>query len=195
MRVADASSTAPSRAPRQAEEVRIQKDVAPPAETSAGDAEKKEVMSGKDAETIGRPAPIKHQKAAKSLSAPVPEYKYEGPGYHADAVMKSKEQYAAPAAPQLLSAAVSRTDRIDVVIHVGNVGAAVEEVEKLLGKFDARNTRKQFREDSTILTTELKAENTAEFLQKLKAVGKIEQKDVLTDARGQYISITIELRK
>ncbi|MGZ3635314.1 MAG: DUF2275 domain-containing protein [Syntrophales bacterium] len=195
MRVASVPLTARSEQVKQAE-VRIQKEEAPPTEMPAVAAEKEESTSEKDAEMIRRPAPVKREKtAAKTLAAPTLESKDQEPGYRANAIKESKN-YAAPAAQQLSVAAVSRVERIGAVVHVADAGTAAEEVGKLLGKFDARNIRKEFREESVTLTAELKPDNAADFLQRLKGVGKMEEQGALPGTRGeQYIPITIELRK
>ena len=198
MRVAPAPSTARSGQMKQAEVVRIQKEETPPMEMPAVAAEKKKSVSEKDAEMIRRPASVKHEKEAKAANAstaPALQYEHEESGYRADSIKESKE-YAARTAPQLSGAAVSRVERIGVVVHVADAGAAAREVEKLLGKSDARNIRKLFREESAILTAELKPDNAADFLQRLKGVGRTEEQGVLPGTRGeQYIPITIELRK
>lgn len=213
------AETAPSRAKEEDRKQEKTKDMRVASAPSADRSEKakqggfeaaveeKQVPSEKDEGMIGKHAPAKKQKkdARESHSAPVLKYKQEESVYSLGAVKESTD-YAAPAKGKAMASAptspaqeyssLSRAERIGVVVHVADVAAAAEEVEKLLGKYGARNIRKQFREDSANLTAELKPDNAADFLQKLKGVGKMEEQGALPGTRGQqYIPITIELRK
>jgi hypothetical protein len=93
----------------------------------------------------------------------------------------------------MMGAVAEMPARISVVVHVKDARAAAGEVESLLGTLDARKIQRQSREDKEVLTAVMTAQNLRELREKLKAIGKTEEKGIPADMREGDLSITIEL--
>jgi hypothetical protein len=165
----------------------------PPAQKSMIVAKKKDAAQDRVEEATRTGLSAKTQEAPKALRAPAPEYTREESLYFADTAREKKRHEAAPAAPLMMGAVAEMPARISVVVHVKDARAAAGEVESLLGTLDARKIQRQSREDKEVLTAVMTAQNLRELREKLKAIGKTEEKGIPADMREGDLSITIEL--
>ena len=175
------------------QETRTPHEAEPPAQKSMIAAKKKEALEDKDKEEMHTALSAKTQEAPKAVRAQAPEYKREESLYYADVAREKRRYEATPAAPQMMGAVIEMPVRISVAVHVKDVRAAAGEVGSLLEKSGARKIQRQSREGKEVLTAVIGAQNVRELREKLKAIGKTEEKGIPTDLRERDVSITIEL--
>jgi hypothetical protein len=156
-------------------------------------AKKKDAAQDRVEEAMRTAPSAKTQEAPKALRAPAPEYTREESLYVADTAREKRRYEAAPAAPQMIGAAAEMPARISVVVHVKDASAAAGEVESFLGTLGARKIQRQSRKGTEVLTAVMPAQNLRELREKLKAIGKTEEKGIPADMREGDLSITIEL--
>ena len=152
-------------------------------------------MQDKDAETMQITASVKQQEAAKAMPAPAREYKRTESRDYEGAVKAKREYEAAPAAPQIMGAAVRKLEQINIAVHVTDASVSVREVETLLDKFKATKIQRKSRDGKEILTAVINAQNVRELIEKLKTIGETEEKGISDDIRERDISIMIEIIK
>jgi hypothetical protein len=154
---------------------------------------KKESIQDKTEEAMKPALSSVRQEPPKATPAPALEYKREEIGHYAGATKESRKYKALPAAPQAIGTTVRKPAYIGVTVYVEDAGAAIKEVEKLLGKFGARKIERQSLEGKEVITAELKVQNVKEFIEKLKTMGEMGEKGIPSDIRERDISITIEI--
>ena len=98
---------------------------------------------------------------------------------------------AAPA-----SMAASFTDQVQPVIsvNVADVNSAAGEIEKILKKYNARKVTKRLIEGKAILQAELPANNLKNLLSQLRAIGRIEEKNIPAERGEQDVNLLIEIK-
>jgi hypothetical protein len=175
------------------QETRIPHEAEPPAQKSMIAAKKKDAAQDRVEEEMHTALSAKTQEAPKAMRAQAPEYKREESLDFAETAREKRRYEATPAAPQMMGAVIEMPARISVAVHVKDVRAAAREVESLLEKSGARKIQRQSREGREVLTAVIGAQNVRELREKLKAIGKTEEKGISVDLRERDVSITIEL--
>ena len=78
-------------------------------------------------------------------------------------------------------------------LRVSNTNAAVEQVEKLLKKYEAKKIVKQTPNGKVFLIAEIKAQKMKDFVAQLKTIGRVEGKDMPMDSFEGDIPVVIEI--
>jgi hypothetical protein len=155
--------------------------------------EKRGTVKDKSDEARQTAFSAKQQEIPQTMPAPALEYKRAGRGDYAGAAKAKKEYESASAAPQVMGAAVGKLENIRITVHVADGRTSVRKVETLLGKLGARKIQRQSREESDVLTAELRAQKLSELVQKLKAIGDTEERGIPADIQGRNVFITIDI--
>jgi len=125
----------------------------------------------------------KQAEPAKPMPPPSVELERKKEGYVLGASMK---QSRAPEAQSVMP-------KPSISVHVRDLKTAVEEVEKLLNKYEAKKIIKQIPEVKAIFTAELKVKNIKDFIAQLKTIGKVEERGMPADSAEGDISVVIEI--
>lgn len=138
----------------------------------------------------GLPAAVKSEvpaMAAREMEAPpagaealgdarealMPERKREKMA-SAGTAAESGKMAAAPAPAQRTVAEAVKRPVTNLTIRVADPGAAIREIEELLGRAHARSVGRQRRDGGEILTAEIPADRIASFLDRLGAIGEVD---------------------
>ena len=81
----------------------------------------------------------------------------------------------------------------NVLVKVQDVKVAGDKVDDLLRQLGAQKIERESREGKAVLTAELKAMQVKEFLEKLKIIGEVSDKDIPLDAPAGHVIIRIEI--
>ena len=110
------------------------------------------------------------------------------------AAKKSKMfKAAAPAAPRSMAASVAAQLQPVISVYVNDINSAVVEAEKILTKYKARKVTKQLIDSKAILQAELPVKNLKDVLSQLRAIGRVEEKNMPVDGGDQDIAVVIEI--
>jgi hypothetical protein len=101
---------------------------------------------------------------------------------------------AAPAAPRPMAASVAAQPQPVISVYVADVNSAVVETEKILTKHSARKVTKQLIDGKAILQAELPSKNLKDVLSQLRAIGRVEEKNIPADGGDQDIAVVIEIK-
>jgi len=91
-------------------------------------------------------------------------------------------------APQAQSSAI----KSNILLKISNMKAAVEETEKLLGKYEAKNVNRQIKQGKYVIAAQLKSEKIKDFLTQLEKIGHIEESILPVVDAEENISIVVE---
>ena len=127
--------------------------------------------------------PEKQTEQAKVVSPSSVGLERKKEGYVLGDSMKQSE---APAKQIIMPKAVFS-------LRVSNTNTAVEEVEKILKKYEAKKIVKQTPNGKVFLTAEIKAQKMKDFVAQLKTIGRVEGKDMPVDSVEGDIPIVIEI--
>jgi len=97
------------------------------------------------------------------------------------------------AAPRFKETAALKLKPANVLVKVPDVHVAGSKVDGLFRQLSARKIEKESREGREILTAELSATQVKEFLEKLKAVGEVSDKDLSWDAAARDVVVRVEI--
>ena len=111
----------------------------------------------------------------------------------ADAAKETRERKKLAAAPMVKESAVVKPGPVDLTVRVKDVRIAGREVENFLGQLGARKIKRESSEEKEVLTAELKAMQVKEFLEKLKVIGEVSDKDIPLDTPAGDVIIRIEI--
>jgi glutaredoxin-related protein len=78
-------------------------------------------------------------------------------------------------------------------LRASNTNAAVEEVEKILKKYEAKKIVKQTPNGKVFLTAEIQAQKMNDFVAQLKTIGRVEGKDMPMDSVEGDIRVVIKI--
>jgi hypothetical protein len=126
----------------------------------------------------------KQAEPAKSMPPPSVGLERKKEGYVLGAPVKQSR------APE----AQSTMPKATILVRVGDLNAAVGEVEKLLNKYEAKKVFKQMPEGKAILTAELKVKNIKDFIAQLKTIGRVEEKSMSAENSEWDIAVVIEIK-
>jgi hypothetical protein len=111
-----------------------------------------------------------------------------------DAAKKSKMfKAAAPAAPRSMAASLTAQLQPVISVYVNDINSAVVEAEKILTKYKARKVTKQLIDGKAILQAELPVKSLKDVLSQLRAIGRVEEKNMPADGGDQDIAVVIEI--
>jgi hypothetical protein len=147
------------------------------AKTVKGDA----AVDGKDKYFATLPKKQTEQAKVVSPSSVGLERKKEG-----YVLGDSVKQSEAPAKQIIMAKAVFS-------LRVANINAAVGEVKKILKKYEAKRIVKQTPNGKVFLTAEIKAQKMNDFVAQLKAIGRVEGRDLPEDSVEGDIPVVIEI--
>jgi len=102
---------------------------------------------------------------------------------------------AAPAAPKLKAMAEERKESIGVTVHVKDVGSAQKETERHISELGGKVVKKESYENKYVLTAEIDSGKLKGFLERLKSVGRVEEKDIDFEGAKGEVGIRIEIAK
>jgi hypothetical protein len=97
------------------------------------------------------------------------------------------------AAPRFRETAALKLKPANVLIKVPDVHVAGSKVEDLFRQLGARKIERESREGREILTAELDAQQLNEFLEKLKALGEVSDKDLSWDSTARDVVVRVEV--
>ena len=80
-----------------------------------------------------------------------------------------------------------------ISLHTANINTAVEEVEKLLNKYEAGKVVKQTPDGKVLLTTEIKAKKIKDFVAQLKTFGQVEERNIPAESVEGNMPVVIEI--
>jgi hypothetical protein len=106
---------------------------------------------------------------------------------------ETRERKKLAAAPMVKESAVVKPGPVDLTVRVKDVRIAGREVENFLGQLGARKIKRESSEEKEVLTAELKAMQVKEFLEKLKVIGEVSDKDIPLDTPAGDVIIRIEI--
>ena len=81
----------------------------------------------------------------------------------------------------------------NVLVKVPDAHVAGSKVDDLFHQLGARKIEKESREGREILTAELSATQVKEFLEKLKAIGEVNEQDIPGEATSGHVAVRVEI--
>jgi hypothetical protein len=125
----------------------------------------------------------KQAEPAKSMPSPGVALERKKEGYVLGAAVK---QSRTPEAQSLMP-------KTTISVRVENINSAVGEVEKLLAKYEAKKIVRQMLKDKAVLTVELKAQDIKNFIEQLKTIGQVEEKELSAISNENNMLLVIEI--
>jgi hypothetical protein len=152
---------------------------------------KKDAALDKAHESSGGILSARQEMPAKSMPAPAmqPQYDREDQGF----VSKSKQYKAAAPRAAKSMAATGASGQTTIVLYVKDINVAATDVEKLLGKFEAKNIVKKLSASKTTITMEFNSQKLKDLIAQLKTIGEVDGKGMSDAVSLQVVSITIEI--
>jgi hypothetical protein len=154
-------------------------------------APKKDAALDKVRENSGAMLSAKQEASPNASPAPAaqPQYGSEEQGF----VSKSKQyKAAAPRAAKSMAAGAVSGQAV-IALYVRDINAAAADVEKLLGRFEAKNIVKKLSASKTTITMEFNSQQLKDLIAQLKTIGEVDRKGMPDAVSLQVISITIEI--
>jgi len=142
------------------------------------------------------------EDARRALQAKQNQFESAGAGLSdqekkapASAAAKKRDSYpmAAPAAPQSMAASAPPLPEARVFMRVSDLNAAAAEVEKTLIKYSAKKVTKQSVDDRVLVQAEIAGRDWQGVLTKLKEIGLVKEKVVISDRSEHGIFVLIEI--
>jgi hypothetical protein len=113
------------------------------------------------------------QDADKAFDTLLPEQKRkEKTADTGAAAGESRKTISAPVPSRMAAAAIRRSE-MDLTIQVRDTDVAIREIEARLGQVNALISERQHRKGGEFLKAEIAAQNVAELLEKLEAIGRV----------------------
>ncbi len=190
--------------------------VAPAKRTPAGDlADKKQQLpaaprfkgDGEEKSITDSRAPMRGERpeAVKSFAPAMTARERDMPPVKAEAFSAARDRagmQGADIASETLLTQQKRKEKtaakrstFDLTIQVGDTYAAVREIEERLGQFNARIIDRQRRDGEEILKIEIAGRNIAEFLDRLKAIGKIDAGRIPPAVPEGDVAVSIKIKE
>ncbi|MBN1470700.1 MAG: DUF2275 domain-containing protein [Syntrophaceae bacterium] len=132
-------------------------------------------------------------KADKHESAPA----VESAASPAPAVDKGNEQHVMDAAVKTSGVLKAKGHLIksNIFLKVRDMDIAVEETEKLLAKYEAKNITSHMKQDKNVITAQLKSLKMKDFLTQLEKIGNIEENILPVADAEENVFIVVEFSK
>jgi hypothetical protein len=128
--------------------------------------------------------PERQAQPAKSAPPSVAELQTKEEGY---ALGASVKHYKKAPAKQI------STPKIVISMRVANINTAVEEVEKLLNKYEARKIVKQTPDGKGFLTAEVEVHKIKDFVTELKTLGQVEGGNIPAESVEGNLPVMVEI--
>jgi hypothetical protein len=96
-------------------------------------------------------------------------------------------------APSLGSIAKEKAEAVGVKIQAKDILAAGAETIGLLNQLGATAIVLESRENSEVITAELKAEKVKEFIERLRFIGEVEEREIRLDSVDKDTILRIEI--
>jgi hypothetical protein len=200
------------------------KEVMPPAATAPMmERQKEEAATKQDmpAEVISRSAKkiTEAEKACEGNACEISELKtYD---YAEEVVASTKRKSEVPASPAAIQAAdkdksagafetKSQTMRASmeksvsavglaqennlIIIRTSDVKNAAAQTEKILAEYSAAKVSRQSIEAKVVIRAEISKDNLKDFIEKLKTIGKVEEKGLSAISTESYLTVVIEIQ-
>lgn len=107
---------------------------------------------------------------------------------------KKKESYIFGTAIKATSAPRAQsTIKTNIVLNVEDIESAIEKIDKILVKYEAKNITRQLMPNKAILTAEMKNLKIKEFTTSLRTIGRISGSIVPGGNAEQYTLVVIEI--
>jgi hypothetical protein len=113
------------------------------------------------------------QDSAKAIETPPPEQKRREKTADTGAVSRWLQQTGTAPAPTRMTAAANHRSAMELTIQVGDLEAALREIESHLDRVGARIIERQHRSEGEFLKMETAVQNLAQLLDLLEAIGKV----------------------
>ncbi len=132
-------------------------------------------------------------KAGKYVSAPA----VEPAASPASALDKGNEQLVMDAAVKTSRVLKAKAPLIksNIFLKVRDMDIAVEETEKLLAKYEAKNISSHMKQDKNLITAQLKSLKMKDFLTQLEKIGTIEKSILPVADAEESVLIVVEFSK
>jgi len=171
---------------------REQKSEKPEDRTGADETDAYRVKGLAESKEDARRALQAKQNQFESAGAGLSDQEKKAP---ASAAAKKRDSYpmAAPAAPQSMAASAPPLPEARVFMRVSDLNAAAAEVEKTLIKYSAKKVTKQSVDDRVFVQAEIIGRDWQEVLTKLKEIGLVKEKVVISDRSEHGIFVLIEI--
>ncbi len=171
---------------------------------SVQQSEKPEGRSGTDETDAYRVKGLAESKEDAHRTLQAKQNKFESAGARltdqekkatASAAAEKRDSYqmAAPAAPQSMAASAPPLPEASVFMRVSDLNAAAAEVEKTLIKYSAKKVTKQSVDDRVLVQAEIAGRDWQEVLTKLKEIGLVKEKVMISDRSERGIIVLIEI--
>ncbi len=109
------------------------------------------------------------------------------------AAPETQDRKKLAAAPKFKEAAALKSKPANVSVKAPDVHVAGGKVDDLFRQLSARKIERESREGREILTAELSAVQVKEFLEKLKAVGEVNDQDIPGETTSGHIVVRVEI--
>ena len=156
---------------------------------------KKEALAAKPTETPGIAESRRVQEPPQPPPAAAPHPRQEGSLSAAGSATRDAQELkkTRPMAPSLGSIAKEKAEAVGVKIQAKDILAAGAETIGLLNQLGATAIVLESREDSEVITAELKAEKVKEFIERLRFIGEVEEREIRLDSVDKDTILRIEI--
>jgi uncharacterized protein YqkB len=108
--------------------------------------------------------------------------------------LETKSQTMRASMEKSVSAVRLKQDNKVIIIRTFNVQSAVTQVEKILAEYSAAKVSRQSTEAKVIFRAEISKDKLKDFIEKLKTIGKVEEKGLPAISTESYIPVVIEIQ-
>ncbi len=157
-------------------------------------AKKKEAFAGRAEEQTSSADALKRLELGEARP-PAPQAAHplreSAPAPPAEKDLRERKGMAA--APKSMMSAPVKPGPSEITVKAENVKAALGEVENLLAQLGARKMEAESRDGKEVLTAELETQNLKAFLERLTAIGEVEEKGAARDTSEGSVTLRIEI--
>lgn len=160
-------------------------------------SEEKEKMPRVDKEKPTEQFLVAEKRAARVEEAKAPPVvmKREPVAPSAGAVAKDEYKPKAPPSKTRLALVGRKHEGISLTMNVKAVRAAGKEIEKALVQLGGKITKKEYFQDKSRIAAELDSQRVEELFEKLRLIGKLDDKALAFEGREGKVKIRIEIVK
>jgi len=137
----------------------------------------------------------KRAKHREEYRAPAKAMKPEPTAPSAGAVVRDEPQAEVPPSKLRLARVGRGREGISLTVNVKAIEAASEEIEKALVQLGGKIIKKEHVQDRSLITAELDSEKVEKLCEKLRSIGKLEDRGLAFEGREGKVKISIEIVK
>lgn len=137
----------------------------------------------------------KRAKHVEGYRAPAKVMKPEPAAPSAGAVVRDEAQAEAPPSKLKLARVWRGREGISLTMDVKEITPAGREIEEALVQLGGRIIKKEHSQDRSLITAELDSERVEKLCEKLRSIGKLEDKGLAFEGREGKVKINIEIVK